>query len=212
MKRSVILIAGFLIALTPPALAQDGSFVFQQTPQPVSALQFQDESGAPHSLKEFRGKTILLNIWATWCLPCRKEMPTLDKLQAELGGDKFQVVALSIDVAGPNAVRKFFAEFNIRNLALYIDQTNRSAADLGVVGLPTTLLINENGQELGRLVGPAEWDSPEMRDLLQKYIGARSGSRSGIDPVATAIRVRGRAVRSDVPSALMLETSCKMEM
>lgn len=182
MKKRAILIAAFLIALMSSSTAQERGFVFHESPQPLPDLRFQDESGAPHRLTEFHGKTILLNIWATWCGPCKKEMPTLDRLQAALGGETFQVVALSVDVNGPEIVKKFYAEIHIRNLTLYNDRTNRAAADLGVVGLPTTLLINQNGQELGRLVGPAEWDSAEMQGLLKKHIRAESGSSSEGDP------------------------------
>jgi thiol-disulfide isomerase/thioredoxin len=179
MTRLLVLIAVFLLASMSLSGAQESGFVFHQSPQPLPALTFADDSGALHSLRDFSGKTILLNIWATWCLPCREEMPTLDRLQAALGDDRFQVVALSIDAAGIEAVKTFFADINIRNLTIYIDPTTKSAADFGAVGLPTTLLIDRHGQELGRRVGPAAWDSPDMRDLLKKFISAESGNPNG---------------------------------
>jgi thiol-disulfide isomerase/thioredoxin len=117
-----------------------------------------------------RGKTVLLNIWATWCVPCREEMPTLDTLEAELGGPAFEVVPLSVDRAGPEAVRKFYAEIGIEHLSLYINTSMRASFDLQAPGLPTTLLIDSEGRELGRLVGPAEWDTPEMIAFLKNHL------------------------------------------
>ena len=121
-------------------------------------------------MESFQGKVLLLNIWATWCVPCREEMPTLDALEDKLGSDKFEVVALSIDRAGVPAVRRFFDEIGVKHLNMYVDKTMLSATALRTVGLPTTLLINAKGEELGRLVGPAEWDDPEMVSFLEGFI------------------------------------------
>ncbi len=141
-------------------------------PKPISVVQFGDGDGRVLSLDAFRGKIVLLNVWATWCLPCRKEMPTLDRLQRELGGAGFQVVPLSIDRIGVEAVRRFYAEIGITNLGLYVDSLAGATRALDVSGLPTTLLIDRSGQELGRLVGPAEWDDPEMIALIKRVIGS----------------------------------------
>ena len=143
-------------------------FAVHETPQPLPEIRFQDAEGTTLRLEDFRGKTVLLNVWATWCGPCRREMPTLDRLQGELGGPDFMVLALSIDRAGIDAVRKFFGEISVRNLAIYIDATAASASRLGAVGLPTTFLIDREGREIGRLVGPAEWDTPDMIAFLRK--------------------------------------------
>lgn len=147
-------------------------------PRDVASIRFADGEGRPRTLADFRGKTVLLNIWATWCVPCRREMPTLDRLQAALGGPDFEVVALSIDRGGIEAVRKFYAEVGVRNLAMYIDETGRIARDLNAFGLPTTLLIDRKGSEIGRLVGPAEWDSPEMIASLRKHLKTSRGESS----------------------------------
>jgi len=171
MKRLLIIVVA-LMAANGTSQAQDSSLVFQDKPQPLPNIEFQDGNGATHKLDEFRGKTILLNIWATWCWPCRKEMPTLDRLQAALGSEHFRVLTLSIDTEGLDKVKKFFADLNVQNLPIYIDPTTRVSGDLGVSGLPTTLLIDPNGQELARLIGPAEWDSAEMQALLKKHIAA----------------------------------------
>ncbi|WP_077294853.1 TlpA family protein disulfide reductase [Roseibium algicola] len=150
--------------------ASSRSFVIHEAPRPLPEIKFEDGNGQALTLADLRGKTVLLNIWATWCVPCREEMPTLDALEAELGGPVFEVVALSVDRAGPDVVRNFYAEIGIEHLGLYIDATMRASFDLQAPGLPTTLLIDSEGRELGRLVGSAEWDTPEMIALLNTHL------------------------------------------
>ncbi|MBI2584754.1 MAG: TlpA family protein disulfide reductase [Rhodospirillales bacterium] len=164
-----------------PAVAEKSveGFAIHDSPMPIPELEFQRGDGSPATLENFRGKVVLLNIWATWCIPCRKEMPTLDRLQAKLGGPGFEVLALSIDRAGVGAVRKFYEEIGVKNLAIYIDGTGKATRTLKVVGLPTTLLIDADGREIGRLVGPAEWDAPEMISFIRKRIKETRKSASG---------------------------------
>lgn len=150
--------------------ASSRSFVMHEEPRPLPELRFEGGDGQQLTLADFRGRTVLLNIWATWCVPCREEMPTLDALEAELGGPAFEVVPLSVDRAGPEVVRKFYAEIGIQHLGLYIDASMRASFDLQAPGLPTTLLIDSDGQELGRLVGPAEWDTSEMIAFLENHL------------------------------------------
>lgn len=149
----------------------------------VPEVRFKDGGQRELTLADFSGKVVLLNIWATWCAPCRHEMPTLDRLQGKLGGGDFEVVALSIDRAGPGAVRKFYQEIHIKHLSLYIDESGKAAHSLGAMGLPVTLLLNRNGQEIGRLIGPAEWDTPEMISLFKSVINGKrlSDSATGVD-------------------------------
>jgi thiol-disulfide isomerase/thioredoxin len=146
------------------------SLVLHDAPKPVAAVEFADAQGRSRSLADFKGKVVLLNLWATWCVPCRQEMPTLDRLQGTLGGAEFEVVPLSIDRGGLETVRKFYSEINVRNLAIYTDSSGQALRGLGAVGLPTTLIINRAGQEVGRALGPAEWDAPEVVDLLRPII------------------------------------------
>ena len=136
----------------------------------VADFDFQNAAGETIQLSDFRGTAILLNIWATWCVPCREEMPTLDNLQAELGGPDFEVVALSIDVAGRGAVEAFFAEIAIVNLAIYLDPESASWPALAIIGIPTTVLIDREGRELMRVVGPAEWDGAEMMATIHSHL------------------------------------------
>jgi len=168
------------LALVPaalPARAQDApqNLVLDEAPKPLPEFRFQDAAGKWLGLSDFRGKVVVLNLWATWCIPCRAEMPTLDRLQAQLGGPGFEVVALSIDRGGRKAVDPFFRQVGITHLARYLDPGGEAAGRLGVLGLPTTLLIDSKGQELGRLVGPAEWDSAEMTAFLRRLVARQPG-------------------------------------
>lgn len=146
------------------------AFVFKKAPAPLADVSFTDADGAPKTLKDFRGKTVLLNLWATWCAPCREEMPSLDRLQTELGSDTFEVVALAVDRTGVQAVKKFLDETGVKSLKLYIDTTTRSGSALKAIGMPTTILIDPEGREIGRLPGPAEWDSADAKRLVQSAL------------------------------------------
>jgi thiol-disulfide isomerase/thioredoxin len=122
------------------------AFVYKKAPEPLADVNFVDGTGAPKTLKDFRGKTVLLNLWATWCAPCREEMPSLDRLQQELGSDTFEVVALAVDRTGLEAARKFLDGINVKSLKLYADPTTRSGSALKAIGMPTTILIDPEGR------------------------------------------------------------------
>lgn len=181
--------AGLIAATLPIAAAQEPSrnFIIHEGPKTVAAIQFEDDDGRARSLSDFRGKIVLLNIWATWCTPCRKEMPALDRLQIALGGADFEVVALSID-RRIDALRKFFAEIGIQKLAMYLDSSAKATRQLGAVGLPTTLLIDREGREIARLIGPAEWDAPDITAFIRCLIAGDDTAHSSDEskPAATA--------------------------
>jgi thiol-disulfide isomerase/thioredoxin len=141
---------------------------------PVVAIDFNDADGRSRSLANFNGKIILLNLWATWCVPCRKEMPALDGLQASLGGPDFEVVPLSIDRGGIATVRGFYDEIGIRHLGMYADVSGQSMRWIRGRGLPTTLLVDRTGREIGLVMGPAAWDSPEIGEFLKSIISMPS--------------------------------------
>lgn len=145
---------------------QMAAFIAKKTPEALPDITFNDASGNAIKLSSFKGKTVLLNLWATWCAPCREEMPSLDRLQQALGSDKFEVIALSLDRAGVEASKKFLADVKANALKLYVDATARQGLALKLVGMPTTILINAEGLEVGRLAGPAEWDSDEAKKLI----------------------------------------------
>ena len=154
----------------PQSRPAEFDFSMLPTPRPLPTLTFLDRDGASKSLADFKGRVVLLNIWATWCVPCRAEMPALDRLQAKLGGQDFEVVALSIDRKGLDVVKPFYAELGLQALGVYIDRSGDAAHALETVGVPTTLLIDREGRELGRKLGPAEWDQPAAVALIQRAI------------------------------------------
>ena len=149
------------------------NFVFANPRAATAEINFADGSNAAKSLADWKGKVVLLNLWATWCAPCRKEMPGLSKLQGELGGDSFEVVALSVDRKGLAASQKFLNSIDAKELALYNDETAKTLQKLKVIGLPATLLIDRDGKEVGRLTGPAEWDSADAKSLVKAVISEK---------------------------------------
>ncbi|QND64686.1 TlpA family protein disulfide reductase [Mesorhizobium loti] len=175
MSKLAVVLVGVLLAVPWPASATGPpqNFAVHEAPVPVPEIRFADGAGQPRTLADFSGRVILLNIWATWCAPCRKEMPTLDRLQAEIGGPDFEVVALSMDRGGPDKVKKFFTEIGIEHLALSIDTSAKAMFTLGAPGLPMTLLIDGEGKEIGRLIGPAEWDAPDMVAFIRSHFAAK---------------------------------------
>ncbi|MGQ9368862.1 TlpA family protein disulfide reductase [Azospirillum sp. A39] len=160
-----------------PAAAGPERFTEVTPPRAVPSFAFVDGQGRKTTIGDFAGRVVLLNLWATWCGPCVKEMPSLDRLQARLGGARFQVVALSVDRGGRETVEPFLAKLGIAALPLYLDPGNASMGALSPRGLPTTLLIDEEGREVARLEGAAEWDSPEMLEFLRRY-----GAGRGVAP------------------------------
>jgi len=134
-------------------------------------LAFEDGTGTARKLSEFRGKTVLLNLWATWCVPCRKEMPALDGLQAKLGSDDFQVVAVNIDTRDPEKPKAFLNDAKLTRLAYFSDQKAKVFQDLKAIGralgMPTSVLVDSNGCEIATIAGPAEWDSDDAVKLIQ---------------------------------------------
>ena len=162
------------VAPSPP---DSFAFSFFDQPRAVPELRFTDSDGHVRSLADFRTKPLLLNIWATWCMPCRKEMPSLDRLQAKLGTSQLLVLPLSIDQQGMPVVRKLYDELGLTSLGTYLDQYGAAASKLNTVGVPTTLLIDREGREVGRKIGPAEWDSPEVITLLREHLGLSTESQ-----------------------------------
>jgi thiol-disulfide isomerase/thioredoxin len=142
----------------------------------LPALTFTDAAGAAKSLADWRGRTVLLNLWATWCVPCRQEMPALQALQQKLGGKDFDVVAVNIDTRDPEKPRKWLREVGIDSLAYYADPSAKVFQQLKAIGrgfgMPTTLLIDPNGCEIGMLAGPAEWGSDDAVALLKGALGS----------------------------------------
>lgn len=133
---------------------------------------FTNVAGDEMTYAAFEGKVVLVNFWATWCAPCREEMPSIDRLQATLGGDDFQVAAISVDRRGMGAVTDFFDEISVEHLTPYLDKRGKLAVTHGVIGLPGTVILDRDGREIARMTGPAEWDSPEAIAILTRIIEA----------------------------------------
>jgi thiol-disulfide isomerase/thioredoxin len=157
--------------LAPLVHGEIAALTLSEIPRSVPDLSFRDGAGKPVRLADYRGRIVLLNLWATWCVPCRKEMPALDRLQAQVDGNDFAVVAVNIDTGDPAKPRRFWSEVGIKHLAYYDDPSTNVFQELKrvgrAVGLPTSLLIDRDGCELGYIAGPAEWSSEEAIRLVQ---------------------------------------------
>lgn len=142
-----------------------GQFVPATPPQPVPKVDFTDAAGRAVSLEDFAGKLVLVNLWATWCAPCRREMPSLEQLQTRLG-DKLAILAISEDIGGSKAVAPFVAKLGLKALKVYLDPKNAVSQAFKVDGLPTSVLIDRRGRVLGRVEGEADWVSPKMLAVI----------------------------------------------
>ncbi|MHA1545692.1 MAG: TlpA disulfide reductase family protein [Alphaproteobacteria bacterium] len=164
------------VRLTAPTKGRLAAFIINKTPEALASSAFHADDGsaqgAQTKLADWRGRVVLVNLWATWCAPCRFEMPTLDNLQAKLGSKDFEVLAVSLDRSGLEKPRAFFAAMGLKNLKVYNNKSSSFSRALRAIGLPTTVLIDRQGRELGRMVGPAEWDSPDAVALIRSAINA----------------------------------------
>jgi thiol-disulfide isomerase/thioredoxin len=143
---------------------------FHSSPQPVPDTPFATWEGDEARLSDYAGKHIVLNFWATWCAPCRKEMPQLSALQAELGGDAFEVVTIATGRNPPQAMQRFFEEIGVDNLPLHMDPKQALARDMAVMGLPITVILNPEGQEIARMRGDADWSSDSAKAIVSALI------------------------------------------
>ena len=179
----VSLVAGALLAAAPspapgkeaPPLAGEfaRNFTLLDPPVPAPLEVFEDLAGSRVRLADFAGQIVLLNFWATWCAPCVREMPSLDRLQAKLGADGLAIVAVSLDRGGVGVVEPFAEQLGLKDLGLYLDPKSIMAKALGITGLPTTFVIDRDSRIVGALQGSAEWDSPEALALVRYYLANR---------------------------------------
>jgi thiol-disulfide isomerase/thioredoxin len=156
----------------PPIAGHVSTFEPAGSARLAPDIAFLDGEGNVVSLADFRGQVVLLNFWATWCGPCRREMPSLDRLAVVVADEDITVLALSIDAEGLEVIRPFYAERHITNLPIYMDQTSALSAAFGVSNMPTTLVIDPEGRVVGNLIGTAEWDSADALRLLRWYAAA----------------------------------------
>lgn len=176
-------------AAAPPPAVVDGAvrqdmatgaiaaFIVNAARPQAAQFPFRDADGRDRTLADWKGKVVLVNLWATWCAPCRKEMPQLAELQKRFGGEAgpgFEVVAVSVDRKGFEASSEFLRSVGADALALYLDQPGVSLGAAKSPGLPTTLLIDRQGREIGRLLGPADWTAPEAVKLIEAALGEKA--------------------------------------
>jgi thiol-disulfide isomerase/thioredoxin len=156
--------------LAPLAHGEVAALTMATAPLRLPDLAFEDADGKPKKLSDWRGRTVLVNLWATWCLPCRKEMPALDSLQTRLGGPNFEVVAVNIDTRDPEKPKNFLKEADLTRLGYFSDQKAKVFQDLKAIGralgMPTSVLVDGEGCEIATISGPAEWDSDDAVKLI----------------------------------------------
>jgi thiol-disulfide isomerase/thioredoxin len=162
--------------IAPLVHGEVAALAVAQRPFAVPDVAFKDAAGHDRKLADWRGRTVLLNLWATWCVPCRKEMPALDALEKDLGGQNFEVVAVNIDTRDPEKPLAFLKDVGVSLLAYYSDDSARVYEDLKTAGkafgMPTTVLVDRSGCEIGTMAGPAEWDSGDGVKLVSAAISS----------------------------------------
>lgn len=144
---------------------------FHASPEDAPGIEFETEDGSTRTLADYEGRHVVLNFWATWCAPCREEMPTLSALQETLGSDDFAVVTIATGRNPPPAMKKFFDDIGVDNLPLHRDPKSALARDMGVFGLPITVLLDPQSREIARLQGDADWNSDSAQAIISAWIG-----------------------------------------
>ena len=156
--------------LAPLAHGEVAALTMATAPLRLPDLAFEDAEGKSRKLSDWRGRTVLVNLWATWCVPCRKEMPALENLQTRLGGPNFEVIAVNIDTRDPEKPKNFLKDVNLTRLGYFSDQKAKVFQDLKAIGralgMPTSVLVDGEGCEIATIAGPAEWDSDEAVKLI----------------------------------------------
>jgi thiol-disulfide isomerase/thioredoxin len=172
-RRRLLLFTALASLIGFKARAAD-DFKFQKLDERTALpeIKYLDGSGNETDLSALKGRVVVLNLWATWCAPCRTEMPSLDRLQAKYPKDQVLVLALSVDRAAPEKVQQFMDEIGVQRLEVGRDPTVKAARLLNAPGLPATILIDKNGLEVGRLLGIAEWDGPAALALVDSLLEA----------------------------------------
>jgi len=174
---AVLMICGVLYGIGPLRAkpAMPAPLAAEKAAPPVPKTAFVDAQGGKHSIGDFKGRYVLVNLWATWCAPCVREMPSLDRLQTMLGS-RLAVIAVSEDRGGAHVVDPFLEKLALKALPIYLDPKSAVGEELEISGLPTTFLIDAQGRILGQLEGAAEWDSPKMVATIERYLNGTDAS------------------------------------
>jgi thiol-disulfide isomerase/thioredoxin len=173
--RRIPRVLAILALLAAAGLAVAEAPIGTAEPKPLPPLAFQTLDGKEATMDAFAGKVVVLNLWATWCAPCREEMPSLDRLQARFADQDVVVLALSVDRAGPERVREFLDEVGVQHLHVYRDPKAAATRALKVPGLPATLLVDRQGREAGRVLGIAQWDGPAAVAAVERLLAEPAG-------------------------------------
>ena len=168
-----------ICSVTPLAIASEskpftGRIATSTPPQPVAAFLIDTDKGQSLTIHDFKGRYVLMNFWATWCAPCVKEMPTLDALSKKLDPKQFQIVAVNENSKGMDVTPNFYAQHNLKNLGVYVDTSGRGLPMVKARALPLTLIIDTQGNEIGRVEGDVNWMAPDVIDYLQKLPAAKA--------------------------------------
>ena len=142
--------------------------IFDEKPGFIS--DFEDLNSVKYDISDLSGKLILVNLWATWCKPCKEEMPSLDRLQGKFDKNKFKIIAINLDRGPKDKAKKFFLDNNIKELDLYFDSKNNIPREIKALGLPVTILIDQEGKQIAKYIGPADWDNQYFTDLFSQYL------------------------------------------
>lgn len=164
-------VAVLLLALLAASSTAAAPFALHQSPRPLAALQFQNAAGERLSLDDFHGQLLVLHLWATWCGPCRVELPALDVLQGRVADAELAIAAVSLDQQGAAVVQPFYEQAGIKHLQMYTERSGRLSAAVGVPGLPLTLLVDDQGREIARHLGVVDWEQPEVEIFLRRLSG-----------------------------------------
>jgi thiol-disulfide isomerase/thioredoxin len=170
VSLAAIPVSGAAFASGPELKGHMQNFILAPVSRSRSGVQWKDGNGKDVGLDTYKGKVVLVNFWATWCAPCIRELPSLDRMQAALGGDDFQVIALNIDREGKRKAKRMVRRLKLKNLSLNLDREVKAAKTLGVLNMPTTFLFDAKGREVGKLEGGAEWDEKESLALIKYFI------------------------------------------
>lgn len=190
LAAAVLLAASFLAGILSGLATGDSApplegvfadnFNLSDPPAPAPTEPFEDLQGRTVTLADFEGRVVVLNFWATWCAPCIREMPSLDRLQAALGAEGLKVIGVSIDRGGREAVEPFMKKLGLEQLEAFLDPKGRLFRAFRAQGVPTTMLIDVEGNVVGSLMGTAEWDSPEAMALIRHYLPAEPPAAGGV--------------------------------
>ena len=168
MYKKIVLFIFIIVLSSQKVIAKSLADYEHKEPIAINDIQFVDENNNINSLNDYSGKVVLINFWATWCVPCVQEMPSLSKLHDNISGLNAEVIPISVDFKGIDAVKKFYTDTNIKNLYIYMDNNGESFQALKLLALPTTIIVNKDGFEVARVYGEFDWSTKDVKNYFIK--------------------------------------------